>query len=607
MDIIFTHTNGGEIYDACYQLASISSFILFVWIGIRRRYAIHNWLLICTTAFLFCTIGLHLGTFSIADWNMLFVERIPPPQTGKTELGALIGFIIGIWLSQKVIRTHYPVLDIFAFIIPVTLIIQRIGCLFAGCCFGLPTESVFGVQYGTHFTIFEYQQISDLLPIGAEQTLPVHSIPVYLILVHLFVLAGVYLLRNQFKKSGSLFAFSIAVNAVGRFFVEFLRDPVTNHQLGETWYGVKHVQWILLVICVIATLTLLIRERQSVNKTTWLENYGIKAQIYFSFCLLLIAFSFAFLLNTLERTNIILRLICLSGALTFVIVRKKYYVKPELAIALLPFFLLIGMSQTTKGRTLRKEKPKIINQYGTHEIGASYGSYNAINNTYRTERQNNDDGCTDYNSILVKTEEKTSIGSYGYAYNHYYVKANDRTSNVGFGINYTPIRNEIYLVEQNRKNTETINGFAVAGFYGVDKKDVGYRIGFWLGDMYGFRADNYGTELIEKKSFPIFALRLGNMNTAFFHGSIGDDYVHGIYRYQGMLKVGVNLTPNAHLNQHISLGYTSWGQGVLEGDFNLSPHLTLKPSIYLKHSIPPTKKHKPNYGLGIRYTPNPNK
>lgn len=103
----------------------------------------------------------------------------------------------------------------------------------------------------------------------------------------------------------------------------------------------------------------------------------------------------------------------------------------------------------------------------------------------------------------------------------------------------------------------------------------------------------------EKTSFPIFALRLGNMNTAFFHGSIGDDYVHGIYRYQAKLKLGVNLTPNAHLNQHFSLGYTFRNQVVLEGDFNLNQHLTLKPSIYLKH--------KPNYGLGIRYTPNPNK
>lgn len=56
--------------------------------------------------------------------------------TGKSIVGALIGGFLAVELGKRLIGYHEKTGDRFATILPVTILIGRIGCLIHGCCLG---------------------------------------------------------------------------------------------------------------------------------------------------------------------------------------------------------------------------------------------------------------------------------------------------------------------------------------------------------------------------------------------------------------------------------------------------------------------------------------
>jgi len=64
--------------------------------------------------------------------------------------GVLIGFPVSILLFNRFSKADYNGLTIFNYVLPGVILahgIGRIGCLLAGCCFGGPTDSIFGIIY----------------------------------------------------------------------------------------------------------------------------------------------------------------------------------------------------------------------------------------------------------------------------------------------------------------------------------------------------------------------------------------------------------------------------------------------------------------------------
>jgi phosphatidylglycerol:prolipoprotein diacylglycerol transferase len=56
--------------------------------------------------------------------------------TGKSILGALLGGYAGVEISKRTLGYHAATGDWFAAIVPVSIILGRIGCLLHGCCLG---------------------------------------------------------------------------------------------------------------------------------------------------------------------------------------------------------------------------------------------------------------------------------------------------------------------------------------------------------------------------------------------------------------------------------------------------------------------------------------
>ena len=201
-------------------------------------------------------------------------------QGGLELLGGVVLAILVVFLYLR--RHKLPIrryLDILAIGLLVALAFGRVGCFLNGCCFGKPTDKLWGVRfpYGSfayssqvkpdpkrnrpepylelpdEFFHYSYdgtspakflktyaqlnQQQKDMVNNGPYRCLHVHPTQLYSSAVALFCSFLLYLFWRRsgnvgtskkagglFSKPGSTFALMFILYGIARFFIEFLRD-----------------------------------------------------------------------------------------------------------------------------------------------------------------------------------------------------------------------------------------------------------------------------------------------------------------------------------------------------------------------------------------------
>lgn len=117
-------------------------------------------------------------------------------------------------------------LDVFALPVVAALMVHRLGCLLAGCCWGdvagggLPAMTV---QYPPGSFAYEQHLEAGLIDPGALSSLPVHAVQLYeagLLLVLLLILSRVPWRRLA---AGSITILTVCSYVLIRFFLEYLR------------------------------------------------------------------------------------------------------------------------------------------------------------------------------------------------------------------------------------------------------------------------------------------------------------------------------------------------------------------------------------------------
>lgn len=147
---------------------------------------------------------------------------------GRSSLFSLIFALTFTLATMRYLRYRYPILDIYALFIPLGLALQRIGCHFAGCCYGIPTDSILGMNY-------------------PELGVTLHPVPLYFIGAYLSLFGIMFLIRKRIQGPGALAMLCLSLCSLSRFGIEFFRDPDSNQMLATSWYGLKQLQWILAV------------------------------------------------------------------------------------------------------------------------------------------------------------------------------------------------------------------------------------------------------------------------------------------------------------------------------------------------------------------------
>ena len=175
---------------------------------------------------LYCLIFGYLGS------KILYVLTILPQVVrdpgiflesltgGWVVFGGLLGGIFGAWLFCRLKKL--PAGKFFDLAFPAVALAQafgRVGCFFAGCCYGVETESAFSI-------VFSH---SDYAPNH------VHLIPTQLISAVLDLLLCLFLLwyeKKLEKHRGELAAVYLILYSAGRFVLEFWRGDLARGAVG---------------------------------------------------------------------------------------------------------------------------------------------------------------------------------------------------------------------------------------------------------------------------------------------------------------------------------------------------------------------------------------
>ncbi len=186
-------------------------------------------------------IGAILGSkllFVLVSWQdiikyqLSFIEII---KGGFVFYGGLIGGALGLFIyTRQFSLKMVNFLDIYATVLPLGHAFGRIGCFFAGCCYGIEYDGVLS---------FTYSLSAGLTPLGVP-LLPIQLIESVL----LFVLFAVLIvLLSKLSANGIIFKIYLISYSVMRFVLEFFRGDAER----GAFLMLSTSQWVSILIVLI--------------------------------------------------------------------------------------------------------------------------------------------------------------------------------------------------------------------------------------------------------------------------------------------------------------------------------------------------------------------
>jgi phosphatidylglycerol:prolipoprotein diacylglycerol transferase len=158
--------------------------------------------------------------------------------------GFIAALITALIYVRKIKVPFFRVADIFAPGLAAGHAVGRIGCFFAGCCYGKTCELPWAVVFNDPLT---------LAPMGVH----LHPTKLYSVAANLLVFAVLWFLRKRTQYTGQLFWFYVLFYGLVRTFLEMFRgDP-----RGDIFGIVSVSQGIGLVLAALAAV-MLIRMRK---------------------------------------------------------------------------------------------------------------------------------------------------------------------------------------------------------------------------------------------------------------------------------------------------------------------------------------------------------
>ena len=215
----------------------VCSYSLFMILLFKYRFNISRY----TKILLFSGIGLLIGArlFGIISGvfgALAYSEQITLDtimNTGIVFYGGLLGFIAMFMLVVKICdkRIDGCLIDIIAVCIPLFHFFGRIGCFFAGCCYGAESTSTIAVMYSHYLS---------------GETVTVYRIPVQLIesIGNLLVFITLMSLMQIKRMQNYLLFVYFILYSFFRFILEFFRGD----DMRGLWNGISFSQLISIVI-----------------------------------------------------------------------------------------------------------------------------------------------------------------------------------------------------------------------------------------------------------------------------------------------------------------------------------------------------------------------
>lgn len=242
-----------HMYGVCCFVGIAISVVVVMLLAKRKNFEFFDFSLVVIITLLSALVGSKL-VFFLVSWNSIVyifqhhsfgVAVLSVMQGGFVFYGGLIGGIIGLFITAKVKKVDFfEYANIFALVLPLGHAFGRIGCFFAGCCYGIEH---------TGFLSFTYHTALDTsTPIGVP-LLAVQLIESALLFILFIGLTFVYFKFPNHRNLVSyiyLFAYAIL-----RFSLEFFRGDLERGLL----LNLSTSQWISILIVVGLTVYIIVK------------------------------------------------------------------------------------------------------------------------------------------------------------------------------------------------------------------------------------------------------------------------------------------------------------------------------------------------------------
>lgn len=203
----------------CFAFLGVLAFFIFTTLDWRRpkmvdfeaHAGIFSWLI------LFGIVGAR-AFHVICDYQYFFAQPIRIIEVwdgGLSLIGGVLAVIIFGFFKLRLSKINFfQYADLISIYAPLFQAISRLGCFFAGCCFGAP------VKKGVLALKVVYTNPSSLATVG----MPIHAAQLYSSILSLSIFVFLFSLSRLKRLSAGIIFFSyLLLEGLARGFVDFLR------------------------------------------------------------------------------------------------------------------------------------------------------------------------------------------------------------------------------------------------------------------------------------------------------------------------------------------------------------------------------------------------
>ena len=171
--------------------------------------------------------------------------------------GLIVAVLVAMWYMWRHRMPVWSVSDAFAPGIALGHVIGRLGCFFAGCCFGRPTDVPWAVVFHNDYAARN---------VGTPLNVPLHPTQLYEAGAELLILGVLLLLERRGRAfPGRTFWGYMLLYGISRFIIEFYRGD-SRGAIGEL--STSQFVSMLIVPLSIVMLIVLARRRSPTPTTT---------------------------------------------------------------------------------------------------------------------------------------------------------------------------------------------------------------------------------------------------------------------------------------------------------------------------------------------------
>lgn len=191
--------------------------------------------------------------YCIVEWESFIEDPVSIfSSSGFVVYGGITGGIIAVFIYTKIKKVDF--LEYLELAVPSVAIAQgfgRLGCFFAGCCYGRPTDSIIGITFKNSLYAPNNVKLIPTQLLSAAGNFINAAILIFIV--------------SRTKKKGVVTAVYLILYSIGRFFIEMLRND-NRGSVGSLstsqFYGI-----FTLIIGIGILIFSLVRKEVKVNET----------------------------------------------------------------------------------------------------------------------------------------------------------------------------------------------------------------------------------------------------------------------------------------------------------------------------------------------------